>query len=122
MSSANPTDFDDQRSAYAPRGPVAQANSAQIAITLANTNYASPSLVAGTYLLWVKGGLHSDTLTFVRDAANTANPTQATGTAQSVHEMPGDIMERIRITAAEPYVCVKYTSAGATVQLSRCGE
>lgn len=122
MSSANPTDFDDQRSAYAPRGPVAQASSAQIAVTNANTAYASPSLVAGTYILWVKGGLHSDTLTFVRDAANTANPTQATGTAQSVHEMPGDMVEKIRVTAAEPYVCVKYTSAGATVQLSRCGE
>jgi hypothetical protein len=122
MSSTNPTDFDDQRSAYAPRGPVAQANSAQIAVTSANTAYASVSLTAGTYLIWMKGGLHSDTLTFVRSSSNGTAPTQATATASAVHEMPGDMVEKIRITSDEPYVCVKYTSASATVQLSRCGE
>lgn len=124
MSASNPTNFDDERSAYAPLADAADAAcSATITVTSANTEYASAQLTPGTYKIWMKGGLHGDTLSFVQ-ATTAAAPsvTQGSSTISSVHEMAGDDTERVRITSAKRYLWVKYTGASATVQLSRVGE
>ncbi len=122
MSGPNGQAYEDARSAYAPRAATADAKSAQIAVTNANTGYSSVVLTAGVYAIWMKGGLRADVLTFARGSSSTPSLTQATATAQSVHEMPGDWIETIRLAGDELYVWVKYTSAGATVQLSRVGD
>lgn len=124
MSASIPTDFDDQRSAYAPLADATDAGcSATIAVTNANTAYSSAQLTPGTYKIWMKGGLRGDTLSFVQAAA-AGSPalTQGSSSVSSVHEMAGDDTERVRITAAKSFLWVKYTGALATVQLSRVSE
>lgn len=121
MSGPDSNAYEDAKSAYAPRDQ-SSAKSAQIVCTNAATAYSSQQLTAGQYMIWVKGGLHSDVLSFKRGATNSASVSPATATPASVDEMPGDWIEKIRVTDAEPYVWVNYTSAGYTVQLSRIGN